>query len=93
MHAAFCEALAHPARLRILDLLRDCERSVGEIAQLLDMRLSNVSQHLSLLRDRDLLRSRRTGTRVLYSIAHPEILAALDLISQVLAKVAGERQQ
>ncbi|MBO0881583.1 MAG: transcriptional regulator, partial [Mycobacterium sp.] len=48
LHASFCQALSDPKRLLIVSALRDRERSVGELCQLVGARQSNISQHLAL---------------------------------------------
>jgi ArsR family transcriptional regulator len=63
------QALSDPLRVRILDVLRDGELSVGEIAGRLDAGQQNVSKHLNLLTDAGILHRRKDGTRVFYGIA------------------------
>ena len=78
--AEFFKALAHPARLRILEFVRGGERSAGDIVQALGMEQSNASKHLSVLRTRNLLVSRREGTTILYSARDPVLYDVLDLL-------------
>lgn len=66
---ALLKALSHPYRLIIVCQLIDKERSVGELADLLQVRDSTVSQHLALLRKDGLVDARRDGQTVWYSIA------------------------
>ncbi|MTW17884.1 metalloregulator ArsR/SmtB family transcription factor [Rhodoplanes serenus] len=73
-------ALASPHRLMMMCALLDRDRSVGELAETLGMRIANVSQHLTLLRKDGLVTARRDGQTVWYTIASPaarELLAAL----------------
>lgn len=63
------KALGHRHRLLILCLLFDGERSVGELATLLGVRESSASQHLALLRRDGLVRPRRDGQTIWYSIS------------------------
>jgi len=65
---ALLKALSHPYRLIIVCQLIDKERSVGELAGLLNIRDSTVSQHLALLRKDGLVDARRDGQTVWYSI-------------------------
>jgi DNA-binding transcriptional ArsR family regulator len=74
---AAIEALAEPSRRRILDLLRDGERSVGELVELLPLTQPAVSKHLRVLRDAGLVQVRVHAQRRLYRI-RPEPLAELD---------------
>lgn len=65
------KALAHPDRLMIICHLAAGERAVGDIAEALDLRASTVSQHLALLRREGILKSRRQGQTVWYSVGTP----------------------
>ena len=71
-------ALAHPARLAILEVLADGECSAGDLTRRLGGEQANVSQHLSVLRAKQLVVGRKAGNQVMYSIRDP-------LISDVLA--------
>jgi DNA-binding transcriptional ArsR family regulator len=84
------KALAEPRRQQILRLVRAAPRSVGEIAQGVDVTQQAVSQHLQVLKDAGLVAVRRDGTRRLYVI-RPEGLESLD---QFLAELwpAGLRR-
>lgn len=73
---AAVRAIAEPRRREILRLVRDRERSAGEIASRFEVTRPAVSQHLTVLRDAGLVSERREGTRRLYS-ARPEGLAEL----------------
>ena len=73
-------ALGDPLRVRILDLLRDRELSVGELAERLDAGQQNVSKHLALLADSGLVARRKDGNRVYYGIADESVI---DLCEQV----------
>lgn len=76
----FLKALSHEARLVILCMLLDGEKSVSEIEQTVKLRQPAVSQQLARLRADDLVETRRDGKNVYYSLARPEvrdIIAAL----------------
>jgi ArsR family transcriptional regulator len=79
-----CKGLADPKRLLIIDALRDGELSVGEICELLDLPQANVSQHLSILRDKGLVKTRREGQYVYYSLSSTKIIEAMDLLREVM---------
>ena len=72
--------LSDPLRVRILDLLRDGELSVGAIAEQLEAGQQNVSKHLNVLTDAGILHRRKDGTRVFYGIADDGVF---DLCEQV----------
>ena len=67
------KSVAHPVRLRILDLLSDGEYTVGELADLCEVEQATASDHLGKLRDRGILTQERRGRQVFYEIAAPAI--------------------
>ena len=69
--------LAEPSRRDILDLLRDGERSVGDLVDRLDLSQPGVSKHLRVLRDAGLVESRTVAQRRLYRLC-PEALVEID---------------
>ncbi len=89
-HAELCQTLASPVRLDILNLLREGERRVNELAEQTGLNQANVSQHLAVLRNKGIVTTRREGTTVYYRVANPKIIRACDLIRQVLAEQADE---
>lgn len=68
--AAALRVLAHPHRLKIVDLLMDRDYQVGELAEILDIPPNACSQHLSLMRANGLLVSRRKNRAVYYRVSH-----------------------
>lgn len=84
IHARLCQTLANPKRLQILDLLREGEMPVGELASRMGIRVANLSQHLAILRERGVLVSRRDGVNIYYRVANPKIIQACMLIREVL---------
>jgi ArsR family transcriptional regulator len=93
LHASLCQTLANSVRLRILRLLRDGEMAVNEIARQLGVPQANISQHLSVLRERNVLTTRREGVSIYYRIAYPKIIKACDLIREVLFEQMAESRQ
>jgi len=69
--AEFFRALAHPVRIRILEMLADGDRSVQELQQALDLGQSVVSQQLAVLRTRNIVVPRKVGTTVRYELSDP----------------------
>lgn len=65
--------LSHPCRVQIVEELRDSERNVNSLQELLGISHSGVSQHLALLRTRKLLKERRSGRHVYYRLANPRL--------------------
>ena len=88
----FFRVLGHPARVRILELLRDGERSVGELQEALGLDSSGTSQHLGALRRQGMLESRREGTSVYYSVRDPRMFQLLETARQILGSSLADRQ-
>ena len=88
LHASVCKGLADPKRLLILYALRNGELSVSEICEEVGFAQANVSQHLAVLRDKGLVRTRKEGQFVFYSVSSPKIIQALELLRQVMTEQA-----
>jgi len=84
LHASICHTLAHPKRLEIIDKLRVGELSVTELVEALEISQSNLSQHLSVMRQRGIVTTRRDGLNVFYRLSNSKITQACDLMRQVL---------
>ncbi|MCL5950001.1 MAG: metalloregulator ArsR/SmtB family transcription factor [Candidatus Bathyarchaeota archaeon] len=93
MQAEICKTLANSTRLRILHALREGEKSVGELTDLLGLRQSNLSQHLSIMRQAQILKTRKQGSNIYYSVAYPKINTACDLVRELLIESLGRRQE
>lgn len=78
--ADILKTVAHPARIRILDLLEGGEKAVTEICRSLDLAQPYVSQHLNIMKSRQILASRRDGTMVYYSIANHNVLQVIECV-------------
>ena len=81
--AEFFKALAHPARIAILEYLRDGPHSVGEIQEATGGVGSSISQQLAVLRGRGIVVAERDGTTVRYEVADGELYALLDAARQI----------
>ena len=84
LHASVCKGLADPKRLLIINALRDGERAVMDLCDDLDLPQANVSQHLAVLREKGLVRSRKDAQRVYYSVTSTKIIDAMDLLREVM---------
>ena len=93
LHARVCKTMAHPVRLALLNALRDGERAVGDLADAIGAPQPLVSQHLAVLRNQGLLRNRRNGNGVYYSIAYPKMVQACDLLREVLFEHLRTQEQ
>jgi DNA-binding transcriptional ArsR family regulator len=76
------QALANPTRLAIIEMLREGELSVGAMQQRLGVRQANLSQHLTILRDRHTIKGRKSGNKVLYSLRGRSLTQLLDVMSR-----------
>jgi DNA-binding transcriptional ArsR family regulator len=85
LQAELCRAIGHPHRIHILDLLSKNERTATQLRTSLGIGKVNLSQHLSLLKQAGLIRSRQRGREALYCLAIPEITDACQLVRNVLA--------
>jgi len=86
-HASeFLKALSHEARLAILCLLLDGEKTVGQIEDELKLRQSTVSQQLARLRADDLVKMRRNGKNVYYSVERREVVEVMSALYRCFCK-------
>ncbi|RYZ87884.1 MAG: ArsR family transcriptional regulator [Proteobacteria bacterium] len=74
------QALAHPTRIAIVELLRDGEMSAGNLIEHLGIEQANASQHLSVLRTKQVVVSRREGNQVFYTVRDPLLIDVLDIM-------------
>jgi DNA-binding transcriptional ArsR family regulator len=79
----FLKALAHPTRLLILSILCDGERSVTELEQLLALRQPTVSQQLARLREDGLVKARRQGKTMYYSLGRNDARLVIEALSRM----------
>lgn len=84
--ADFFQALAHPTRIAIVEQLRDGELSAGALIERLGIEQANASQHLSVLRAKNILVNRRSGNQVFYSVRDPLIIDVLDIMRRYFHK-------
>jgi ArsR family transcriptional regulator len=82
--ADFFRTLGHPARVRILELLKDGEQTVGKLQAELEIDSSGASQHLAAMRRQGLLESRREGTSVYYRVRDPRTFQLLETARQLI---------
>ena len=85
--AEVLNAMSHPARLEILELLREGESCVCHIQAMLDQRQSYISQQLNTLRQAGLISSRKEGLRVYYKVSDPDLFDLLDQVKGILQKM------
>jgi len=76
------QALAHPTRIAIVESLRGGEVSTTALLDLLQVEQANLSQHLAVLRTKQVVLSRKQGNQVYYSLRDPVLTKVLDLLKQ-----------
>ena len=90
--AELFKALAHPARIRALEVLAAGEQSVGELTELVGIEASHLSQQLAVLRRARLVTSRKDGVRVMYAIRDPELVELLAVAKRLLINMLSETE-
>lgn len=93
MQAAISKTLANPIRLAILHNLRDGEKSVNELTDILGISQSNLSQHLAIMRQVGIVTTRKQGTSIYYSVTNPKINQACDTVREVLLDQLKKKQE
>jgi len=81
--AEFFKALAHPLRIRIIDVLRDGEVGVNDLSVRLRVEQTTLSQQLAILRNRNLVVARKNGSNVFYSVRDPGIFRLFDVAREI----------
>jgi len=81
--AEFFKALAHPVRIKLLEHLRLGELSVTELQEKLEIELSSVSQQLAVLRNKNIVETRKVGTSVYYRVRDPAVFELLDVARKI----------
>jgi DNA-binding transcriptional ArsR family regulator len=83
--AEFFRALSHPLRIRILEVLRGREQSVQELQSALQVGQAALSQHLAVLRTKNVVSTRKEGTTVRYSLRDPLLGDLLDVARRIFS--------
>lgn len=85
LKAQIFQALAHPTRIAVVDALREGALTAGALATRLGVQPANLSQHLALLRSRQVVVGHKTGNQVFYTVRDPVLFQVLDLLRQYFA--------
>lgn len=93
LQAEISKTLANSIRLAILHSLRNGEKSVNELTEILGISQSNLSQHLALMRQKGIVKTRKQGTNIFYSVTNPKINQACDMVREVLLDQLRQRQE
>jgi ArsR family transcriptional regulator len=89
--AEFFKALAHPARIRVLELLSEREHSVSEMLPQVGIEPAHLSQQLAVLRKMNLVVTRKEGSTVFYSLVSPQVAELLAVARRILTEVIASQ--
>lgn len=92
LKAELFKALAHPARVRVLELLSEGERSVSDMQPIVGIETSHLSQQLGVLRRAGLLTTRKEGSSVIYAIGDPQLVELLAVAKRILINSLSQSQ-
>lgn len=93
LQAEVCKTIANPKRLEIIHALKDGEKTVTELVEILGVPKANVSQHLAVMRTKGVLVNRRVGVNIYYSISNSKVIQACTLMKEVLTEQMRERSK
>ncbi len=93
MKADFFKTLSHPTRIRILELLSERERSVGDLLSAIGIEASNLSQHLAVIRRAGVVSARREGSVVYYSLVSDQIADLMSVARSILTSVLSDQAE
>ncbi|MGA2838387.1 MAG: metalloregulator ArsR/SmtB family transcription factor [Acidimicrobiales bacterium] len=91
--AEFFKTLAHPARIRVLELLREGEQPVSALILETGLEASHLSQQLGIMRRANLIQARKAGSSVLYSVSDPQIFDLLEIAKRIIRNSLAETQE
>lgn len=93
LHADICKTLANPKRLEIINCLRYNEMNVNDITKEIGARKSNISQHLTIMKLKGILSSRRDGIHIYYKVSSPKVIKAFDIMREVLLEHLSKNEK
>ena len=91
LHANICKIFSNAKRLEIINTLKDKEMSASELIEKIGLSKANLSQHMSVLKLKGVILTRREGINIYYRIANPKILQACQLIREALFEQVREK--
>jgi len=91
LHADVCKVFSNSKRLEILNALRDRELTASELIEKIGLSKANLSQHMSILKSKGVVLSRREGVNIYYRISSAKIIQACDLMREVLLEQIQEK--
>lgn len=93
LHADTCKALGHPLRIEVIDILQDKELCFTDILEVTGGLKSNLSQHLSVMTKKGILKTRRDGQCVYFSLSSNKVAQACRLMREVLIDHLKKHQE
>src|SRR5664279_2496191 len=93
LQAEIAKTLSHPLRLAIIHYLKDGEKTVNYLTNTLGASQSNISQHLALMRQRQIVKTRKEGSNIYYRVSSPKISQACDIMREVLMEQLVQKQE
>jgi DNA-binding transcriptional ArsR family regulator len=93
LQAEISKTIAHPLRIAIIHTLKDGEKTVNQLTEKLGASQSNISQHLAIMRQRQIVKTRKEGSTVYYRVASPKISQACDMVREVLIEQLNQKQE
>ena len=93
LQAEVSKTMAHPLRLAILHNLKNGEKTVNELTEITGASQSNVSQHLAIMRQRQIVKTRKAGQNIYYRVSSPKISQACDMMREVLIEQLDLKQE
>ena len=91
LHADVCKVFSNAKRLEILNTLRDKEMTASELIEKIGLSKANLSQHMSILKSKGVILTRREGVNIYYHISSGKIIQACDLMREVLLEQLQEK--
>lgn len=90
--ADFLKSMAHPVRVKVINMLEPGERCVCELVEGIDIEQSNLSQHLAVMKRQGLIDSRKEGTKVFYRVTTPAVLEVLRAVERAIGDQISQSQ-
>jgi ArsR family transcriptional regulator len=91
LHADLCKIFSNAKRLEIINTLKDKEMAASDLIEKIGLSKVNLSQHMSILKSKGVILTRREGVNIYYRIANPKIVQACHLIREVLLEQFQEK--
>lgn len=93
LQAELCQTMSHATRIRIVHTLREGPHCVGDLATILELPSTKISQHLAILKTTGIVAAQRQGTEVFYQLTNPKIERICDLMRELLTEQIEHRSE